>query len=72
MRADLAWHVTATLLMLRLICQSLAALPEDAVFVPGTLPLDDRGKEVICPLHGSLLIYHAQLRRKLMRKGSLS
>ena len=37
---------------LRLCCCSIvfqhvfAARPEDAVFTPGTLPLDDQGKEV--------------------------
>ena len=59
MRTHVAWHVTATLLLLHyshLICQSLAARPEDAIFVPGTLPLDNSGKEVIFPLYQSFLI----------------
>ena len=74
MRIGVAWHVTATLLLLHyshVICQTLAARPEDAVFVPGTLPLDDTGKEVICPLDQSLLIYDLRSPSYILFKASL-
>ncbi len=37
----------ATCILLLLLHAGMGALPEEAVFVPGTLPLDTDGKEVL-------------------------
>jgi hypothetical protein len=39
-------HALAAAVALALIALAAGALPEDALFVPGTLPLDTDGKEV--------------------------
>ena len=39
-------HALAAAVALGLVATAAGALPEDALFVPGTLPLDTDGKEV--------------------------
>ncbi len=52
MRQHKGWRSYTFLILysLYLLRQGLAARPEDAVFMPGTLPLDDTGKEVLFTL----------------------
>lgn len=40
-------HTTSAAVLLGMVALATAALPEDALFVPGTLPLDTDGKEVM-------------------------
>ena len=45
-------HVVLLLLSLHGLLQTFAARPEDAVFIPGTLPPTDDGKQVVLtPAH---------------------
>ena len=49
MRQHKEWKLSFIFILycLQSLRQSSAARPEDAVFIPGTLPLDDDGKEVL-------------------------
>ena len=63
MRQHKGWSCCTFLILpfLYLLRQGLAARPEDAVFMPGTLPLDDAGKEVLFTLTRLLMSFCFQL-----------
>ena len=69
MRENMSWrcHVVLLLLCLHALLQTFAARPEDAVFIPGTLPPTDDGKEV--PLTSAHLEMYLSFH--LIRSGSI-